>query len=93
MPNSWTAIEKYAVYRQIPPPPRFFHYSIMLYCVLQDDACFILPARCFPLALPEFHILCASGAAGEDRKTLDDALANLSMVSRMDARMDEFLPD
>ncbi|CAM9422855.1 unnamed protein product [Pylaiella littoralis] len=39
---------------------------------------FILPEKCFSLALPEFHVLCASGAVGEDRRVLDGALSKLS---------------
>lgn len=40
--------------------------------------CFVLPARCFVRALPEFHLLCASGSTGENRRALEDALAELS---------------
>lgn len=42
---------------------------------------FVLPEQCFPLALPEFHVLCASGAVGEDKGALDTALSKLSTVS------------
>lgn len=45
------------------------------------SCCYVLPARCFARALPEFHLLCASGAVGEDRRALEDALAELSAVS------------
>ncbi|CAN0479971.1 unnamed protein product, partial [Ectocarpus sp. 12 AP-2014] len=38
---------------------------------------FIFPERCFPLALPEFHVLCASAAVGEDKRSLEGALSKL----------------
>ncbi|CAM9736327.1 unnamed protein product [Ectocarpus sp. 13 AM-2016] len=43
----------------------------------QGTSYFIFPERCFPLALPEFHVLCASGAVGEDKRSLDGALSKL----------------
>lgn len=42
---------------------------------------FVVPEQCFSLALPEFHVLCASGAVGDDRRALDGALSKLSSVS------------
>eukprot|EP00903_Cladosiphon_okamuranus_P008058 g7772.t1 len=44
----------------------------------QDTSYFIVPEQCFSLALPEFHLLCASGAVGDDRRALDGALSKLS---------------
>ena len=48
---------------------------------LKDASYFIVPEQCFSLALPEFHLLCASGAVGDDRRALDGALSKLSSVS------------
>ncbi|CAM9578637.1 unnamed protein product [Ectocarpus sp. 12 AP-2014] len=43
----------------------------------QGTSYFIFPERCFLLALPEFHVLCASGAVGEDKRSLDGALSKI----------------
>eukprot|EP00752_Nemacystus_decipiens_P001844 g1778.t1 len=44
----------------------------------QGVSYFVVPEQCFSLALPEFHMLCASGAVGDDRRALDGALSKLS---------------
>lgn len=70
-----------AFYSPLPPGLPFpFPGSLFRW---QDRSCFVLPSRCFSRALPEFHLLCASGATGEDRRTLDAALEELSAVSEL----------
>lgn len=54
---------------------------VLVGSVLKGEDAFVLPRACFARALPEFHLLCAHGAAGEDRLALESALGDLDAVS------------
>lgn len=65
-----------------PPTPA----SLLPLSLVQGTSYVIFPERCFPLALPEFHVLCASGAVGEDKRSLDGALSKLGAVGERKRR-------